>query len=582
MSFSLFESVDGGVTFVGKATLAGRAVIGTCSTALDDWNGAWVLDESSTVTVDVGTGTLSSSTREAILANQSLNLAAIGVHGRWELVQFRTATLTAPGVYTLSGFLRGSRSTEWAATGHVVGESFVLLNSAIVRIKQDVRTLGSARQYKVVNTNALPTLSAVTPVTFVNTGASLRPPAPTNLRALADVSDNITLQWDRKTGSTGMSSGIEASTTHSQIVNALGAGTEQYVVNVYADDTFTLPAVRTMAATSPTTYSAADQTTDGLTPGAPLAFEVYEIGGTGVKGFPARAVSSDAVPLPLVSYPLHAAPWTLAQFNFDEFPLVEEAGHHLSDPGFGDDFALDASNIVASPTLGGSGALGSGTTDTGRASYLKKRAVLGSAPYPAPVPWPDTTPFGFNGMTLEFFARIDNSAGITDGEIYVSCGFAANAVIDPGLGVAPTGGMQVWIGQGASSAYGSNIRASVVPSEIQEYGGTFPLPAGETARADDYFVTTYTMPDGEWVHYAAVVDGARFRLYVAGVKIQDRLIYNPRGLSDCGFYSIGALVRRNTVNVDDTADRFVDSLRFSAGARYSADFTPPTAQFTYP
>ena len=80
-----------------------QATFGDCTTTLGDWTGGRKFDERNSVTVDVGSGTLSSSTRTALIQDRSVNACAIGVDGRWEIIQFRTATLQSAGVYKLTG-----------------------------------------------------------------------------------------------------------------------------------------------------------------------------------------------------------------------------------------------------------------------------------------------------------------------------------------------------------------------------------------------------------------------------------------------------------------------------------------------
>src|SRR6202000_1820617 len=49
-----------------------------------------------------------------------------------EILQFQTATLTGPGLYTLSNLLRGRRGTETTTGAHAIGESFVVLTPGAV------------------------------------------------------------------------------------------------------------------------------------------------------------------------------------------------------------------------------------------------------------------------------------------------------------------------------------------------------------------------------------------------------------------------------------------------------------------
>ncbi len=55
--------------------------------------------------------------------------------GEWEVVQFKTATLVAPGTYEISQLLRGQGGTEFAMRPAVAaGARFVVLNAALARL----------------------------------------------------------------------------------------------------------------------------------------------------------------------------------------------------------------------------------------------------------------------------------------------------------------------------------------------------------------------------------------------------------------------------------------------------------------
>jgi hypothetical protein len=193
----IYTSTDD-VTYSSIASFTTQCVFGTCSTTLGDWTGGRVFDERSRLTVNVGTsGTLASTTRAAMVNDQTINSAAVGVDGRWEIVQFRTATLISAGVYKLSGFLRGSRGTEWASTGHSSGESFALLTAASLRrVVIDAGDIGVAEYYKGVTSGQA--LDAVTAQTFTDNALGKKPFAPVHLRALGPAATAL-VTWQRRT-----------------------------------------------------------------------------------------------------------------------------------------------------------------------------------------------------------------------------------------------------------------------------------------------------------------------------------------------------------------------------------------------
>ena len=186
----LMTSAAGG-DYTEAGTFTSRAIMGTTTVALTSWTGGNVFDESGSVTVDVGAGTLSSATRDAMLDSDA-NAMLVGA----EVIQFRTATLVTTGVYKLTGLLRGRRGTEHAMTGHAIGETVVLLRTAgLLRVTYDAARIGVAATYKAVTLGK--TLSSATARSITDSGVALKPFAPRNLR-LSKTATATTLTWDRR------------------------------------------------------------------------------------------------------------------------------------------------------------------------------------------------------------------------------------------------------------------------------------------------------------------------------------------------------------------------------------------------
>lgn len=185
----LMAATGGDFSEVG--TFTSRAVMGVTTVALTNWTGGNVFDESGNVTVDVGDGTLSSSTRDAMLDSDA-NALLVGD----EVIQFRLATLVSTGVYKLTGLLRGRRGTDHAMTGHAIGETVVLLRTAgLLRLSYDAARIGVEATYKAVTFGK--TLASATARTLTDTGVALMPYAPKNLRVTKTATSN-TLTWDRR------------------------------------------------------------------------------------------------------------------------------------------------------------------------------------------------------------------------------------------------------------------------------------------------------------------------------------------------------------------------------------------------
>ncbi len=276
---AIFNSSDD-VTYTRRATVLEAAVFGWCTTKLGDWTGPRVVDELNTVTVNVGDGELASSTRDAVLSSTSINAMLIGS----ELIQFITATLVSPGVYTLSRLLRGGRGTEWAMTGHAVvgspsiGERAVLLQVAgLRRIILENNELGVSKYYKGVTLGRA--ISSATAESFTNTAIGLKPFSPIDFRVARDDSGNITATWERRTRMSVRVVGTLG------ISVPLGEDSEAYRLDIYADGTYATVIV-SIDTTSPTAdYSAADQTTDFGSPQAVIYCRVYQISATVGDGY---------------------------------------------------------------------------------------------------------------------------------------------------------------------------------------------------------------------------------------------------------------------------------------------------------
>jgi hypothetical protein len=275
-SCAVYDSLDD-LTYSQALTMADQTALGTCTTTLGSWTGGNMFDETNTVTVSVGAiQQLASVTRDDILANTGINAALIGA----ELVQYRSATLVSAGVYTLSGFLRGRRGTEWAQTGHASGERFVALGTSGLRfVPLQSGDLGRLRYYKAASAGQK--LSAVTAQPITPAGVALECFSPVNLRANRSTTDTA-LTWTRR-------SRLSTRLVGSLPINApLGEVIEAYDVEVWDSGYTTLK--RTISSNTPAaTYTAADQVTDFGSTQAVLYLKIYQLSATVGRGYPLTA-----------------------------------------------------------------------------------------------------------------------------------------------------------------------------------------------------------------------------------------------------------------------------------------------------
>ena len=167
--------------------------------------------------------------------------------------------------WTLSGLLRARRGTDYATSTHAAGERFVLLDGAVIFVGNDISDKGVARNYKGVTSGFA--IADTAPTSFTWNAGSSTPLSVVDVAGARDGSNNLTITWQRRTR-TGAAAWETGGTA------PLGEDSESYSLDVVVASVV----VRTINATSETaSYTAADQTTDGITPGDPVTVRIYQI-----------------------------------------------------------------------------------------------------------------------------------------------------------------------------------------------------------------------------------------------------------------------------------------------------------------
>ena len=199
-----------------------------------------------------GGNALSSSTEDAVLADQSVNLALAGN----ELIQFITATAIGENRYLVSGLVRGARGTEHEIAGHSAGERFLLIGSNIKRRDMGAGEIGDTDYYKFASVESL---DEIPTSSLEFTAAAHKPLSPAHLAFERQSNGDWEISWVRRTR-------IGGSSVDGQDV-PLGETSESYRLRILDGET----ALRTEDTTSASfTYTVAMQVADW---GAALAFE---------------------------------------------------------------------------------------------------------------------------------------------------------------------------------------------------------------------------------------------------------------------------------------------------------------------
>ena len=266
----LYRSDDGGANYARFADALTPASLGTAITALPAFS-ANVFDEANILTVlMLGEAELQSVSELAVL--NGANAAVLGD----EILQFREAVQIAPGTYELSGLLRGRLGTEWAMSGHVVGERFVVLDGNLVKEAAHPGLIGLPRLYKPVTLGA--TLGGTQEQSFTFSGRAYKPLSVVHIQGTRGGGGDLTISWVRRARIGGQ--------WRDYVDAPLGEVSESYEIEIF--DGAVLK--RTLYSTSPdATYTAAQQTADFGAPQSSVSVKIYQISEVIGRGYPASA-----------------------------------------------------------------------------------------------------------------------------------------------------------------------------------------------------------------------------------------------------------------------------------------------------
>ena len=271
----LYKSMDGGGTYGVLDAMATAAAIGNATTLLAT-GPTTIWDNGNTVTVRLTQGTLSSDTEANVLAGS--NAALLGLHGRWEVIQWQTATLNGDGTYTLSKLLRGRKGTDHSTANHAIADKFVrLTTSTIDRAVAATSEIGLERHYKAVSAGA--GLQETTAQSFTNAGVGLECYSPVNIRGTRVASGDLTITWIRRTRADG---------SWRDLVDVeLFEASELYDLEIW--DSVTLKRTFSDLTTPSQGYTSANQITDFGSNQAAVSVKVYQKSAIVGRGYPGAA-----------------------------------------------------------------------------------------------------------------------------------------------------------------------------------------------------------------------------------------------------------------------------------------------------
>lgn len=140
--------------------------------------------------------------------------------------------------------------------------------------------------------------------------------------------------------------------------------------------------------------------------------------------------------------------------------------------------------------------------------------------------------------------------------------------------------IECWFNANSFAAPFGLISRYAVTAGVSAYGWLIQVRSSTSIRLlrgnDLYFDSTVsTMSTGTWYHVAAVRNGSTFTLYLNGTQVGQ-----ATGVSNFTDASSTTLQIGRTHTVTDDMNGYIDDIRITKGvARYTANFTPPTAAF---
>jgi hypothetical protein len=275
---AIYRGLSGGA-LSALASVTNDAVAGTLASVLSSGI-TEVFDDSSEVLVTLPRGQFESRS-DADLLELGANTLAVGVNGRWEVVQFGVATQIGPTSWKLTHLLRGRRGTEHNMGTSQIGDKAVLVSGlGIVRLPVPVSEVGTDMVYRAATIGA--TLSSGTDLTYASTGEALRPFSVVHVTASesdAGVGD-LLIEWTRR----------DRLAIEFTDPLPLSEASESYEVDILSDAS-PQTVLRTLTSgTSSVLYTAAQRADDFGSP-APTALlvRIYQLGVLG-RGTVAEAM----------------------------------------------------------------------------------------------------------------------------------------------------------------------------------------------------------------------------------------------------------------------------------------------------
>ena len=270
------RSDDGGETYAAIVSFDSKTEVFTAGAPIGADNG-YAVDNSSflTVTPNFSEADLFSITETQLYAHG--NLAAYGVDGRWEILAFKTATVSGSD-YVLSQFRRGLYGTEWATGLHAAGDLLVMLDVDTNDFASlPLSAINSPRLWRGITSGA--SIDSDTDTSHSYGAVNLKPLSPVDMKGSRDPS---TLDWTI----TGQRRTRTPTELFSGVAVPLGETSESYDVEVWNSAYSALKRTFSALSSLSTQYTNAQQVADFGSVQDTLYLKAYQLSPAVGRGFP--------------------------------------------------------------------------------------------------------------------------------------------------------------------------------------------------------------------------------------------------------------------------------------------------------
>ncbi len=274
--FALYESWNPDSDYQKVGEYSARAFSGRVETIPLGWPAVdhRFVDYASTVrvTMEHPDDSLSSVSEDDMLRGRNRFLLGREIVGiaTWSLVSTDAFT----GIKTYEGrvMLRGIKDTFELMNKHVIGEPLVALDRGIYFVRHAASRIKESRYYKVVPNGGF--IAEAEPTLFAPDGETVKPFRPLSITARRNGSNDVIVTWERQSRRS-----VQLLEQGAPIDQEL----ERYKYRVLQGGLTSEVALRetivliAQGAARTFTYTASQQTSDGLTPGDPVHFEFLQM-----------------------------------------------------------------------------------------------------------------------------------------------------------------------------------------------------------------------------------------------------------------------------------------------------------------